>query len=113
MTMLRNAAIVESSRSMHDRDQDIVACFEGARPAGAEKLRFAVDVTSTPMEATLGRWRFVEVVEGEPVPATFAACAARALGDGQQLVPKPGFPFPDYRGELSILYTIPAPPSPE
>lgn len=55
MTMLRNAAIVESSRSMHDRDQDIVACFEGARPAGAEKLRFAVEVTSTPAEATLGR----------------------------------------------------------
>jgi hypothetical protein len=111
MTMLRNAAIVESSRSMHDRGQDIVECFEGTRPAGAEKLRFAVEVTSIPAEATLGQWRFVEVVDGEPVPATFAACAARALGGGQHLVPKPGFRFPDYRGDLSILYTIPAPAS--
>jgi hypothetical protein len=109
MTMLRNAAIEESSRSMHDRGQDIDACFEGAPPAGAEKLRFAVGVTSTPAEATLGQWRFVEVVDGEPVPATFAACAARALGGGQHLVPKPGFRFPDYRGDLSILYMIPAP----
>jgi hypothetical protein len=111
MAMLRNAAIVESSRSMHDRGQDIVECLEGAWPAGPEKLRFAVEVTSTPAEATLGQWRFVEVADGEPVPATFAACAARALGGGQHLVPKPGFRFPDYRGDLSILYTIPAPAS--
>jgi len=64
MTMLRNAAIEESSRSMHDRGQDVVACFEGIRFAGAEKLRFAVEVTSTPAEATLGQWRFVEVADG-------------------------------------------------
>jgi hypothetical protein len=109
MTMLRNAAIMESARGMHSRGEDLAACFDGARPAGAEKLRFAVEVASIPAQATLGRWRFVEVADGEPVPASFAACAERVLGAGQQLVPPAGFRFPDYHGELSFVFTVPAP----
>lgn len=110
MTMLRNAAIAESSRDMQSRGQSVVACVGDAQPAGTEKLRFAVEVTSTPTEATLGAWRFIEVADGEPVPPSFAECAARALGGGQHLVPPAGFRFPDYRGELSFLYTIDPPP---
>lgn len=109
MTMLRSAAIVETARDMQSRGQDVVACLDGARPVGVQKLRFAVEVASTAAEATLGRWRFVEVADGEPVPPSFAECAARALGGGQRLVPQAGFRFPDHRGELSIVYTIPAP----
>jgi hypothetical protein len=109
MANLRNAANGATARDMYLRGESVVACFGGDRPVGVQKLRFAVEVASTPTDAALGRWRFVEVVEGEPVPPGFPACAERAFGGGQRLVPPAGLQFPDHRGELSIVYTIPAP----
>jgi hypothetical protein len=112
MTMLRNEVIVASAKDMHLRGADVLSCLEGVQLAGAQKLRFSVEVVSTPLEATTGRWRFVEIAEGEPLPDSFGPCAARALGSGQRLVPPEGFRFPEYSGELEILYTIPAPAAP-
>lgn len=109
MTMLRNEVIVATSKDMHQRGEDVLKCLDGAQLAGAQKLRFSIDVVSTPFEATTGRWRFVEIADGEPLPDSFASCAARAFGGGQHLVPPKDFHFPDYRGDLLILYTIPAP----
>jgi hypothetical protein len=93
------------------RGEDVMKCLECVHLAGAEKIRLSVDVVSTPGEATTGRWRFVEIADGEPLPESFASCAARALGGGQHLVPPKDFHFPEYRGDPSVLYTIPAPPA--
>lgn len=111
MLNLRNEAIRVSSEDMHRRGVSVLGCVDGVVFAGAEKLRFAAEVVSTPMEATIERWRFLEVAEGEPLPASFAECAARAFGGGQHLVAAKDFPFPDFTGEVQILYTIPAPAS--
>lgn len=108
MNLLRNEAIRASTEDMAHRHVSIMGCLDGVRLAGAEKIRFAVDVESTSDEATTGAWRFVEVADGEPLPGSFAACAARAFGVGQRVVPPPGQQFPDYHGDLVMLYTIPA-----
>ncbi|HEX2691777.1 MAG TPA: hypothetical protein VHN14_34440 [Kofleriaceae bacterium] len=111
MNTLRNEVIRTTAEDMHRRDEDVMACLDGTHLADVEKIRFSVEVVSTPDEATTGRWRLVEIVDGEPLPDSFASCAARAFGGGQHLVPPKGLHFPQYRGELSILYTIPAPPA--
>jgi hypothetical protein len=108
MATLRNEVSVESSRDMQARGQSVVACLAGIQFAGAEKLRFSVAVASMRDKATIEGWQFVEVAEGEPVPESFASCASNALGKGQRLAPPKDLHFPDYRGGLSILYTIPA-----
>lgn len=110
LSTLRNEALVTSAADMGTRGADLRRCLEGVQLAGTQKLRLAVDVDASPGEATVGRWRFVEIVDGEPLPATFAACAETTLGGGQHLVAPPDQPFPTYRGELSFVYTIPAPP---
>jgi hypothetical protein len=109
MNMLRNAVITATAKDMYQRGEDILKCLDGVQLAGAEKIWFSVDIVSKPDEATIGRWRFVEVADGEPLPDSFASCAARAFGGGQHLVPPKDIHFPQYRGDLSILYTIPAP----
>lgn len=111
MATLRNALISATSADMHRRGEDVTSCLAGVELAGTQKLRFSVDVVSTAREAIAGPWRFVEIVDGELLPDSFGACAARALGGGQRLVPPDGFEFPEYRGALPILYTISAPRS--
>jgi hypothetical protein len=108
MLTLRNEVIRVSSEDMHRRGASVLACVAGLSFAAPEKIRFAVDVVSTPQEATIRQWRFVEIADGEPLPESFAACAVRAFGGGQRLVPPKDFSFPSYIGELLILYTIPA-----
>jgi hypothetical protein len=110
MATLRNEVIVAVSADMQRRGADVMSCLADVELAGVEKLRFSVDVVSTANEATTGQWRFVEIVDGEPLAVSFGACAARALGGGQRVVPPKDFRFPSYRGDLEILYTIPAPP---
>lgn len=109
MDLLRNEVIRASAEDMGRRHVSVTRCLEGVRLAGAEKIRFVVDVDSTSDQAAIGAWRFVEIADGEPLPEAFAACAARAFGAGQRVVPPPGAHFPDYHGELAMLYTIPAP----
>jgi hypothetical protein len=111
MATLRNALIVATSADMQRRGEDVVKCLADVKLSGVQKLRFSVDIVSTPRDATAGQWQFVEIIDGEPLPASFAACAARALGGGQHLVPPQDLRFPEYRGELEIVYTIPAPSS--
>ena len=110
MMTLRNELVVATSADMQRRGEDVVKCLGDIELAGVQKLRFAVDIESTAHEAVAGSWRFVEVVDGEPLPASFEHCAARALGGGYRLTPPTGFEFPRYRGRIDILYTIPAPP---
>jgi hypothetical protein len=108
MNLLRNQVIVASAENMGRRGVSVMSCLDGVHLSGAEKIRFAVEVESTANQATTGQWRFVEIAEGEPLPDSFAACAMRAFGTGQRIAPPPGEQFPDYRGELMMLYTIPA-----
>lgn len=108
MAILRNQLIVATSADMHRRGEDVMRCLADVQLAGPEKLRFAVSVDSSAHQATTGPWRFVEIVDGEPLPASFAVCAARALGGGYHLEPPSRLEFPRYRGELEIIYTIPA-----
>jgi hypothetical protein len=109
MNLLRNELIRASAEDMGRRGVRVMSCLDGVRLAGTEKIRFAVDVEATADQATTGAWRFVEIAEGEPLPGSFAACATRAFGTGQRFAPPPGEQFPDYHGELMMLYTIPAP----
>ena len=108
MAILRNQLIVATSAYMHRRGEDVMRCLVDVQLAGPEKLRFTMDVDSSAHQATTGPWRFVEIVDGEPLPASFETCATRALGAGHQLAPPNGLEFPTYRGELAIIYTIPA-----
>lgn len=106
---LRNEVITAAMADMRRRGEDVIACLGGAQLAGAEKLRFVIEVSSSAHEAATGQWRFVEIVDGEPLPSSFGTCAAHAFGGGYRVVPPPGQQFPSYRGELSVVYTIPAP----
>ncbi len=106
---LRNEVISAASADMQRRGANVTNCLAGAELAVVEKLRFSVHVASSAHEGTTGQWHFVEIVDGEPLPDSFAACAARALGGGQHLVPPKGHAFPEYSGDLEIIYTIPAP----
>lgn len=109
LKVLRNAAIEAVAEDMHRRHTDLMHCLADADLAGANKLRLAASVVAAPEQAAISRWRFVEVAEGEPMPASFAACAAEALGGDQQLTPPEGTQFPSYAGDLEIIYTVPAP----
>jgi hypothetical protein len=111
MDTLRNEVITKTSEDMHRRGKNVMNCLDGVHLAGTEKLRFSVEVVSTPVEATTGEWRFVEIVDGEPLPESFASCAASAFGGGQHVVAPKDLHFPQYTGELPFLYTIPAPPA--
>jgi hypothetical protein len=108
ISMLRNEIIGKVAEDMHRRGDSVVKCLAGVRLAGAERLRFSVTVVSTALEATTGRWRFVEIAEGEPLPESFAACAERAFGGDQHVAAPNDVHFPDYRGDLVFLYTLPA-----
>lgn len=109
LAALRNEVIIAAVTDMHRRGEDIMTCLGDATFSGAEKLRFAVDVSASAHEATVGQWRFVEIVDGEPLPSTFAPCADHAFGGGHRVVPPKGLAFPAYSGELSVVYTVPAP----
>lgn len=109
MTLLRNEVIRASAEDMARRRVSVTSCLDGTRLSGEEKIRFAVDVESTADHATIGAWRFVEIADGEPLPGSFATCAERAFGRGHRVAPPPGEQFPEHRGELMMLYTIPAP----
>ena len=109
LVVLRNEIIRVTSEDMHRRGQDVWRCLDGHTLSGPEKLRFSVRVDATPSLATTGRWQLVEIVDGEPLPETFAECAARAFGSGLKLAPAANQPFPTYHGQLSMLYTIHAP----
>lgn len=67
MAILRNQLIVASSAYMHRRGEDVMRCLADVQRAGPEKLQFAVDVDSSAHQATTGKWRFVEIVDGEPL----------------------------------------------
>jgi hypothetical protein len=108
MNLLRNEVIRAYTEDMGRRGVSVVSCLDGVRLAGTEKIRFAVTVASSASQASTGEWRFVEIAEGEPLPESFAACATRAFGAGQRVAPPSGEQFPDYRGELMMLFTIPA-----
>jgi len=108
MNLLRNEVIRASAEDMGRRGVSVMSCLDGVRLAGTEKIRFAVKVASTADQASTGEWRFVEIAEGEPLPESFAACATRAFGAVQHVAPPSGEQFPDYHGELMMLYTIPA-----
>ena len=110
---LRNEIINDTAADMRQRGQDILPCLRGTHLAGAEKLRFSVDVVSSPTEATTGSWHFVEVADGEPLPESFATCAEHAFGGGRRVVAPSDAAFPAYRGSVPILYEIPAPSSAE
>jgi hypothetical protein len=109
MTTLRNAIITTTSQDMHHRGTDLLACTRDLDLAGTEKLRFAVSVDSSRGSADYGPWRFLEIVDGEALPASFAACAQRALGQGGHLTAAPDVAFPEYRGDVELIYTVPAP----
>lgn len=108
--MLRSEIARVAVEDMGRRGKDVMACLAGVTLADALTLRFAVDVDATAEQAHLGSWRFVEIVSGEPLPDSFAPCAAEAFGAGQRVAPPPGFRFPAYRGEIAIVYRVPPPP---
>lgn len=109
LTVLRNELIRATAEDMHRRGQDVLQCVGETSFAGAEKLRFSVVVDSTPAIAKSGRWKLVEIVDGEPLPESFAECATHAFGNGVTVAAASDQPFPNYHGELAMLYVIPAP----
>ena len=109
MQTLYNAVVMASAEDTFSRGEDIRQCLSGVELAGPQKLRFAVSVTSGPAQAVAGPWRFVEIVDGEPLPASFPECAERILGGAERVVKAGEDAFPDFVGELDIIYRIPAP----
>jgi len=106
---LRNEVIKASSEYGSRRGDSVLDCLGGVELMGTQKLRFSVEIESTLTEATIVRWQFVEVIDGQPLPNEFSSCAERALGGDLRIVPPAGADFPDYRGTLDIVYVIPAP----
>ena len=109
MNALKNAIITSTSEDMHRRGADLLACTRDLDLAGTEKLRFSVHVDSSRSSADYGPWRFEEIVDGEALPASFTACAQRALGQGGHVKAGQDLEFPQYEGDVELVYTIPAP----
>lgn len=109
MNALKTAIIVRTSEDMQKRGADVRACARSLDLAGTQKLRFSVAADSTPGSADFGPWRFREIVEGEALPDSFGPCAERALGQGGHVTTGSDSPFPDYRGDVDVIYTLPAP----
>jgi hypothetical protein len=109
MNALKNAIITSTSEDMHRRGTDLLACTRDLDLAGTEKLRFSVHVDSSKSSADYGPWRFDEIVDGEALPASFAPCAQRALGQGGHVKAGQDLEFPQYEGDVELVYTIPAP----
>jgi len=108
VSMLRNEIVSAVAEDMHRRGESVMSCLAGMRLADTERVRLAVNVVSTSLEAVTAQWRFVEIAEGEPLPDSFGSCAEHAFGGNQHIVAPAGFHFPDYHGQLLFLYTIPA-----
>ncbi len=104
MDTLRNAVLAASGHP-----NGVMDCLRGVELASAMRLRFAIEVDATAHDATTGAWRFVEVVDGQQLPDTFAACAERAMGGNLRVAAPPGLTFPAFRGELTTLYRTPEP----
>jgi hypothetical protein len=109
MNALKNAIITSTSEDMHRRNADVLTCARSLDLAGPEKLRFSVPADSSKGSADFGPWRFREIIDGEALPDSFAACAERALGQGGHVIAGPDVSFPEYRGEVEFVYTLPAP----
>lgn len=108
-TALRNHLVDETGRAMHRRGVSVMDCLAGVELVGAQKIRFAAQIVSTPTEAIVGPWRFVEIVDGQVLPDAFPACAESALGTVGRITPEAGIQFPRYEGDIATVYRIEAP----
>jgi hypothetical protein len=104
--ILRNSVIVAASESMSKRNVALEECFGDTPIVDTLKLRFSVDVSSTPDRGVTRAWRFDQIVEGQELPPTFGACASETLGRDQRFLPPAGSRLPTFDGELSIVYTL-------
>ena len=84
-------------------------CLADVELAGTQKIRFAVHVRSTPTEAIVGPWRFVEIADGQALLAAFPECAESALGTVGRIMPGAEIQFPRYEGDIYTDYRIEAP----
>lgn len=106
---LRNRVLDETGRAMQRREVSVMDCLAGVELVGAQKIRFAAHVRSTPAEAIVGPWRFLEVADGQALPDAFPECAESALGTVGRINPGAEGQFPRYEGEISTVYRIEAP----
>ncbi len=109
MNALKSAIILRTSEEMQKRGADVRACARTLDLAGTQKLRFFVSADSTRGSADFGPWHFREIVDGEALPDSFGPCAERALGQGGHVTAGSDIAFPEYRGDVEIIYTLPAP----
>lgn len=109
MNALETAIIVRTSEDMQMRGADVRACARSLDLAGTQKLRFSVAADSTRGSADFGPWRFREIVDGEALPDSFGPCAEQALGQGGHVTAGSDTAFPEYRGDIELIYTLPAP----
>jgi hypothetical protein len=103
---LRNHVLDETGRDAQRRGVSVLDCLNGIELGVDQRIRISIHASSKPDEAEVGRWRFVEVVDGQALPPTFAACLERVLGGGFRISAGPGEPFPTYEGELSTIYRL-------
>ena len=101
-----------AAEDMEKRGASILRCLQGITLSGAENIRFSVDVSSDARDVSVGQWRFVEVASGEPLPESFGQCSETELGGGYRIAPPPGLAFPEYAGDVALVYRIPAPADP-
>jgi len=105
MTSLRNAVIGAASEDMYKRGASVAECVAARELGGLNKLRFRAHITVAAGTGRVHRWRFIEIVDGEALPASFATCAEEAFG-GPYPLESSG--LSDYEGELDIIYFLPA-----
>lgn len=106
---LHNAVIEATAKSRYERRANLEDCATRDELPGAQTLRFAAMVSSDEATFRSEAWRFIEVVDGSPIPAEVIVCMEQALG-GPYTGARPsyaGFPA-SFAGDLEFVYKLPA-----
>lgn len=103
---LRNRVIDETGLGMQARGVSLDSCMAADDIVGDLKIRASATVSSTPNEAVVHQWKFVEVLDGQLVPATFEACVVRVLGREFRFQSKPNIPFSTFDGDVSTVFRL-------
>lgn len=106
---LHNAVMEATAKSRYERGVNLEDCATRDELPGSQTLRFAATVSSDEATFRSEPWRFIEVVDGSPIPAEVIACMERALG-GPYTGARPNYAaFPaSFAGDLELVYKLPA-----
>lgn len=104
---LNNAVIEATAKARYERQANLEDCATTEQLPGAQALRFATSVSSDGQTFRAAPWRFVEVVDGSPVPPDVIACMERALGGPYAGARPDHATFPaEFSGDVDLVYRL-------